>query len=83
MPQTTANTEKTTQTYTAEQGDRLDSIYYRFYGEITLDSYESGYNAFGLANIHLVRLPVLQGGEIVYLPSFEVAKADEVLGLWE
>lgn len=82
MPQAT-NTQNTAQTYLAKQGDRLDSIHYRFYGDITLHSYESGYNAFVLANIHLVRLPVLQGGEIVYLPRFEESKADEVLGIWE
>lgn len=81
MPQTTQNT---TQTYIAKQGDRLDSIYYRFYGDITLHSYESGYNAFVLANIHLISSPVLQGGERVYLPNFESASStDEVLGLWE
>ncbi len=80
MPQTT----NTTQTYIAKQGDRLDSIYYRFYGEIELNSYESGYNAFVLANIHLARKPVLQGGEIVSLPRFESTNStDEVLGIWE
>ena len=80
MPQTTTNT----QTYIAKQGDRLDSIYYRFYGEITLHNYESGYNAFVSANIHLISSPVLQGGERVYLPNFESASStDEVLGLWE
>lgn len=84
MSQSTANTEKTTQTYTAKQGDRLDSIYYRFYGDIELHSYESGYNAFVLANIHLAHSPVLQGGEMVYLPNFESANSsDEVLGIWE
>ncbi|WP_394908903.1 hypothetical protein [uncultured Helicobacter sp.] len=83
MPQTT-NTANTTQTYLAKLGDRLDSIYARFYGEITLHSYESGYNAFVLANIHLISNPVLQGGERVYLPSFESASStDEVLGIWE
>ena len=83
MPQVT-NTENTTNTYTAKLGDRLDSIYFRFYGDITLHSYESGYNAFVLANIHLAHSPVLQGGEIVYLPSFEATNStDEVLGIWE
>lgn len=78
------STKQTQQTYLAKQGERLDSIYFRFYGDITLHSYESGYNAFVLANIHLAHRPVLQGGEIVYLPSFESANSsDEVLGIWE
>lgn len=72
-----------TQTYIAKQGDRLDSIYARFYGAITTHSYKSGYNAFVLANIHLAHSPVLQGGERVYLPRFEdTSQDDEVSGLW-
>lgn len=71
----------------ATQGERLDSIYAKYYGIVSsLNTlhYESGYNAFVLANIHLVSTPILKGGEIVYLPNLkETQESDEVLGIWE
>lgn len=57
MPQATIQQTNAVQTYIAKQGDRLDSIYFRFYSAIALHSYESYYNAFVLANIHLARSP--------------------------
>lgn len=72
----------------AKQGDRLDSIYVKYYGDITLHSYEKGYNAFVLANRHLLQCRdfqgVCKGGEIIYLPNLtNEQSSNEVLGLWE
>ncbi|TLD80188.1 hypothetical protein LS68_008190 [Helicobacter sp. MIT 05-5293] len=76
------------QTYQAKQGDRLDSIYVKIYGDMTLSSYESGYNAFVIANIHLLRCKdfsgVCKGGEIIYLPNLQTTQNNtEEIGLWE
>ena len=74
-------------TYQAKQGERLDSIYAKNYGDISLHSYESGYNAFVLANINLIQSKdfkgICKGGEIIYLPSLTKQNDTEVLGIWE
>lgn len=73
--------------YIAKQGERLDSIYAKHYGidsNLNTLNYESGYNAFILANIHLINSPILKGGEIITLIDLkEVEVNDEVLGIWE
>lgn len=74
-------------TYQAKQGDRLDSIYARFYKDMGLrNNYTNGYNAFVLANIHLMKdfSGVCKGGELIYLPNQDIEQDDKVvLGLWE
>ncbi|WP_104637147.1 tail protein X [Helicobacter felis] len=70
--------------YTAVQGDRWDSIYYKHYGDLAQNGYKSGYNAFLLANVDLLDIDVFEGGERVVLPVFEVEEeSDEIKGPWE
>ena len=79
------------QRYVAKQGDRLDNIFARFYADSALaesgqskNNYTTGYNAFILANIYLIDLPVLQGGEIVNLPQLSAESSEnEIIGIWE
>lgn len=77
------------QTYQAKLGDRLDSIYAQHYKDIKLcNSYKSGYNAFILANKHLLTDKdfngVCKGGEVIYLPYLTIEQNPEVvLGIWE
>ncbi|WP_120945767.1 tail protein X [Helicobacter labacensis] len=69
--------------YIAKQGDRWDSIYFKHYGEIVQNGYQSGYNAFLLANIALLDIDVFAGGERVILPVFEVEEiATDILPPW-
>lgn len=69
--------------YIAKEGDRLDIIYYRFYGDFSQDGYRGGFDAFCIANPHLLSTPILKGGEKVYLPDFlnDGAKNDNGLGI--
>lgn len=71
--------------YVAKQGDRLDVIYYKHYGNLMQNNYSSGYNAFIMANSHLLPYPpVLNGGEIVYLIALEsINDDDKVSALWD
>ncbi|TLD97684.1 hypothetical protein LS71_002790 [Helicobacter jaachi] len=71
------------QTYIATQGERLDMIFVKIYGDLYQNSYESGYNAFILANIDLIHTPILSGGEVVKCPIFsDNTESSEELGLW-
>lgn len=55
-------------TYIAKQNERFDTLFIRFYGKFYQNDYENGYNAFILANIHLIDKGVFEGGEIIYIP---------------
>lgn len=70
--------------YIAKQGDRLDSIFYKFYGSFYEDGYNSGFHAFCIANVHLLDSVILQGGERVRIIDFkqeEESEQESTLGI--
>lgn len=68
--------------YIAKKGERLDSIFYKIYDSFYQKDYIQGFDAFCLLNKHLLDIPVLNGGEIVYIKDFEnKIQQDKELGI--
>lgn len=58
-------------------GDRIDQIVYKYYG--TLDVL----NDVMQSNIHLISKPVLESGDVVYLPDIDTSEQSESgVALW-
>lgn len=70
--------------YIAVQGDRWDSIYFKHYGDLIQNGYQSGYNAFLLANVELLDIDVFEGGERVVVPVLELEEVSyDIVPVWD
>jgi len=66
------------QTHVAAEGERLDQIHYAYYQTL------EGFDQLLAANRHLLRKPVLENGDLVYLPILRLPdEVSESKGLWK
>lgn len=67
-----------------KQGDRFDTLFTKAYeGTLYQNGYQSGYNAFVLANIRRIDYPVFSGGEVLVYPQWSEEQEEVRSEIWE